>query len=82
MTNAPNRQAIYGPLALERQVKDDGRKLILYTLRHGARAQTSSAQAQADSMQTQMGSAQAQAGNAQTQADSVQTQIDSASTSS
>jgi len=28
----------YGPLELERYVKEDGRKLIVYTLRRGAKA--------------------------------------------
>jgi hypothetical protein len=28
----------YGPLSLQRYVKDDGRKLILYTLRPAAKA--------------------------------------------
>jgi hypothetical protein len=29
---------VYGPLWLERYAKDDGRKLIVYTLRHSAKA--------------------------------------------
>jgi hypothetical protein len=42
MTGRPNRQAIYGPLVLERHVKDDGRRLLIYTLRHDPEALTGS----------------------------------------
>jgi hypothetical protein len=47
MVNGPNRQTIYGPLELERHVKDDGRKLIIYTRHRSAKAQMGSASASA-----------------------------------
>jgi hypothetical protein len=57
MTDGPNRQVTYGPLALERHVKDDGRKLLVYTLRHGTQAQTGGARTQTGGAQTQTGGA-------------------------
>jgi hypothetical protein len=51
MGDGPN-QTIYGPLALERYVKDDGRKLIVYTLRPGAEASASGASTSASATST------------------------------
>jgi hypothetical protein len=47
MTQGSNQYMTYGPLALERHVKGDGRKLLIYTLHPGEKGSASSASASA-----------------------------------